>query len=353
MMKRKLFISLILGAAIVAGCSDKEQVEETVAEMEEGQEIEGNIGAVEAEELPFVTPFTGERVADEITMRPVLVTINNHPQARPQSGLAQADVVYEMLAEGDVTRFLALYQSELPETLGPIRSARSYFIDIAKGLDAFYIAHGYSPEAKTMLDHHVVDHMNGMQYDGTYFKRSSERKAPHNSYISSEKLLEGTEKIGASLLYQKKVSYPFYDDEDSVKIGVQAKQVAIKYSNSGTFNSHYVYDPQTNHYTRFSANVQTEDYVTKQPIELANILFFEMPHRVIDSEGRRDITITGGGNAYVFQAGTMREVQWQNTDGLLIAVEDDGSEVKLVPGKTWIHFVPTSPGLASSVTYSE
>ena len=76
-----------------------------------------------------------------------------------------------------------------------------------------------------------------------------------------------------------------------------------------------------------------------------------MPHRVIDSEGRRDITITGGGNAYIFQEGTMREVEWKNTDGLLVAIEEDGSEVKLVPGKTWVHFVPTSPGLASSVTY--
>lgn len=351
-MKRTLFISAILGATIVAGCSDKEQVEEPIVELEEGQGEE-NIAVVEADELPFVTPFTGERVAEETSMRPILVTINNQPQARPQSGLAQADVVYEMLAEGDVTRLLALYQSEIPETLGPIRSARSYFIDIAKGLDAFYIAHGYSPEAKTMLDHHVVDHMNGMQYDGKYFKRSAERKAPHNSYISGENVLAGAEKVGASLLYQKKVSYPFYDDEDSVKIGLQANEVAIKYSNSGTFNSNYIYNAQTNRYTRFSANVQTEDYVTKQPIALANILFFEMPHRVIDSEGRRDITITDGGNAYVFQAGTMREVQWKNTDGLLMAVEEDGSEVKLVPGKTWIHFVPTSPGLASSVTYSE
>ena len=59
-----------------------------------------------------------------------------------------------------------------------------------------------------------------------------------------------------------------------------------------------------------------EMQIVCQPFELANILFFEMPHRVIDSEGRRDITITGGGNAYVFQAGTMREVKWKNVDGL-------------------------------------
>ena len=286
-------------------------------------------------------------------MRPILATINNHPQARPQSGLAQADIIYEMLAEGDVTRFLALYQSELPESIGPIRSARSYFVDIAKGLDAFYIAHGYSPEAKSMLAQRVVDNINGMHYDGTYFKRSSTRVAPHNSYISGENVKAGAEKVVTSLLYQKKVSYPFYEAEDNVKIGTTANEISMKYNNSGSFNSQYVYNAETNQYKRYSANVETVDYETNESIELANILFFEMPHRIVDSAGRREITITGGGNAYVAQAGTIREVKWKNADGLLVAVEEDGSEVKLVQGKTWIHFVPTSPGLAASVIYSE
>ncbi|MEK5186570.1 DUF3048 domain-containing protein [Solibacillus sp. FSL W7-1324] len=352
-MKRSIFLLALLGITLTAGCSDKEQTEEPVVEIEE-TEVEKDIIVAEAEEiLPFVTPFTGERVAEEVTMRPILATINNHPQARPQSGLAQADVVYEMLAEGDVTRFLALYQSELPESIGPIRSARSYFVDIAKGLDAFYIAHGYSPEAKSMLERRVVDNINGMHYDGTYFKRSSSRVAPHNSYISGENVKAGAEKTGTSLLYQKKVSYPFYEAEDSVKIGTTANEVSMKYNNSGSFNSQYVYNAETNQYKRYSANVETIDYETNESIELANILFFEMPHRIVDSAGRREITITGGGNAYVAQAGTIREVKWKNADGLLVAVEEDGSEVKLVQGKTWIHFVPTSPGLAASVIYSE
>ncbi|WP_339173868.1 DUF3048 domain-containing protein [Solibacillus sp. FSL R5-0691] len=352
-MKRSIFLLALLGITLTAGCSDKEQTEEPVVEIEE-TEVEKDIIVAEAEEiLPFVTPFTGERVAEEVTMRPILATINNHPQARPQSGLAQADVVYEMLAEGDVTRFLALYQSELPESIGPIRSARSYFVDIAKGLDAFYIAHGYSPEAKSMLERRVVDNINGMHYDGTYFKRSSTRVAPHNSYISGENVKAGAEKTGTSLLYQKKVSYPFYEAEDSVKIGTTANEVSMKYNNSGSFNSQYVYNAETNQYKRYSANVETIDYETNESIELANILFFEMPHRIVDSAGRREITITGGGNAYIAQAGTIREVKWKNADGLLVAVEEDGSEVKLVQGKTWIHFVPTSPGLAASVIYSE
>lgn len=354
MKKRYLLAVALFCTAGISGCSNKEEVQEPVVEeIEEVEEQEEEILAEASEILPYVMPFTGERVAEEVTTRPVLATINNHPQARPQSGLASADVVYEMLAEGDVTRFLALFQSEIPESIGPIRSARSYFIDIAQGLDAFYIAHGYSPEAKSMLERKVVDNINGMNYDGTYFKRSSDRKAPHNSYISGENVVAGAEKVGASLLYQKKVSYPFYEAEDNVKMGVTANEVTMKYNNGGSFNSHYVYDQETSRYTRYSANVETIDYATIESVKLANILFFEMPHRIIDSVGRRDITITGGGNAYVAQAGTIREVKWKNTDGLLIAVEEDGTEVKLVPGKTWVHFVPTSPGLTTAVTYSE
>ena len=88
----------------------------------------------------------------EIEGRAVAVMINNHPAARPQSGLHKADIVYELLAEGDVTRFLAIFQSEQPDNIGPVRSARSYYIELAKGYDSLYIAHGNSPDAKKMLE---------------------------------------------------------------------------------------------------------------------------------------------------------------------------------------------------------
>lgn len=347
-MLGKKFGFLMVSVFMLAACSNKEQT--SPVEAIEGTEIVEEV-VEEPEVLTYVSPFTGERTTEETTMRPVLATINNHPDARPQSGLTEADVVYEMLAEGDVTRFLALYQSELPESIGPIRSARSYFIDMAKGLDAFYVAHGYSPEAKSMLERRVADNINGMQYDGIYFKRSKERRAPHNSYISSENIEAGAEKVGASLLYNKKVAYSFYDEQESVKIGVETNEVDVKYSNNGLFNSRYVYDAATNRYTRFSAGVETVDYVSGQSLALANILFFEMPHRIIDNVGRRDIDISQGGDAYLFQAGMMRAVKWKNEDGFLAVIEEDGTDALLVPGQTWVHFVPTSPGLAQSVTY--
>ena len=343
--KRMLFI--MCSALLLGACSKDEEspVTSTSAEPEEVEEV--------VEEVLYTTPFTGEKVAEESLLRPILFTINNHPNARPQSGIAYADVVYEMLAEGDVTRLLALYQSQIPTNVGPIRSARSYFIDIAKGLDAFYVAHGYSPEAKTMLTNGTVDNINGMNYDGTLFKRSSERRAPHNSYMPGENVEAAAEKVGASLLYEEKVSFSFYEEQDSVKIGMTANEVKMNYNNVGSFNSVYTYDSETQTYARTSANTLTTDELTGEPVKLSNVLFFEMTHRIIDNEGRRDIDITSGGKAYVAQQGMLREVSWENRDGLLVAIEDDGSEVPLVPGQTWIHFVPTSPGLATSVTYSE
>ena len=87
-------------------------------------------------------------VQREVEGRAVAVMVNNHPAARPQSGLNKADIVYELLAEGDVTRFLAIFQSEQPDNMGPVRSARDYYIELAKGFDSLYIAHGNSPDAE-------------------------------------------------------------------------------------------------------------------------------------------------------------------------------------------------------------
>ncbi|MFC7687379.1 DUF3048 domain-containing protein [Ureibacillus sp. GCM10028918] len=341
------FLTALACICLLGGCGNKEEVtEENKSTTEEVMPVTGDI------DLPYVTPFTGEVIASEVTRRPILATINNYPDARPQSGIAAADVIYEMLAEGDVTRFLALFQSEIPEDIGPIRSARDYFIELAAGLDAFYIAHGYSPEAQQLLANNIVDHVNGMQYDGILFQRSSNRVAPHNSYFPGKNIEMAAEKMSTSLLYQKKVSYTFYKEDESVNIGTEAESVAIKYSHNDSFNSLYTYGREHNTYTRQSGNVLTIDELTNEPLALSNVLFFEMHHSVIDSEGRREIDLTSGGTAYVFQQGFMREVRWENIDGVLKAVEMDGSEVKLVPGKTWIHFVPANPGMMTSVKYT-
>lgn len=350
-MKKWRVVSISILACALAACTVNEHDGQSQQTEQSAPQVD-NILEVQADDTLYTAPFTGIALAQPLEQRPFLVTINNHPQARPQSGIGAADIVYEMLAEGDVTRFLALFQSELPENIGPVRSARSYFIDIAKGLDSFYVAHGYSPEAQTMLQQQVVDHINGMQYDGTLFKRASHRVAPHNSYITSENILTGASQVNASMRYNEKVSYTFYEDQESVKIGEVANGVAVQYGNA-SFNSTYEYDEQRKTYARFSGGVATIDELNEQQVQVANILFFEMPHQIMDDKGRRHINIDVGGKAYIVQHGTKREVAWANRDGLLVAIEQGGEDVKLVPGKTWIHFVPTTPGLTSAVTITQ
>ena len=348
-MKKFVFVLCLL-FVVIAGCS-KDKDESADAEENEVEEVTEPEDSEEVAVLPYVAPFTGVRSAEELTNRPMIVTINNHPAARPQSGIASADIVYEMVAEGNVTRLLALFQSELPENMGPVRSARDYFIEISKGLDAFYVAHGYSPEAKQMLENGIVENINGMTYDGTLFLRSSDRVAPHNSYITNEHLLEGMEKVGARTEIEKTPVLSFYDSLEEVPTGVLASVIDIRYGGSEDFHHVYSYDTLTQQYNRTSGDELTIDLVSGQEVNLANVLFFETNHQTIDAKGRQQLDITSGGKGYLFQAGVMREITWEQIDGVLIPMEN-GQPAKLVPGKSWIHLVNKNPGLNQMVTFT-
>lgn len=348
-MKGKMSVWFFIAIAmlLMSACSKKEVVEEPdkVIEVEESEE--------EIEEVvpKFMAPFTGVLDDEENMQRPILVTINNHPLARPQSGISEADIVYEFIAEGNVTRLLAVFQSTLPEQVGPVRSARDYFVHVAKGLDAFYVAHGYSPDALSLLQKGYVDNINGMYYDGTLFKRSTDRKAPHNSYISGDNILLGVEKTNASMEINKLPSLSFHDSIENAKVGVQANIAVVQNGSHPNFTSTYMYDEIQNTYIRSVNDIVTIDKTNDEEVEVSNILVFEAVHRTIDNVGRQSVDIETGGKAMLFQAGMMREIEWKNIDGILTPIED-GEPAKLVPGKTWVHIIPTNSGLSSSVTYT-
>ncbi|MFS0577492.1 DUF3048 domain-containing protein [Sporosarcina sp. 179-K 3D1 HS] len=345
---RAWFTLLVAVLLLCAACSKKEKVEaEAIPLPSPSEEI-----VEEVEPIPkYQQPFTGVLSDTETTRRPVLATINNHPLARPQSGISQADIVYEMAAEGNVTRFLALFQSELPGEIGPVRSARDYFVHIAKGLDAFYVAHGYSPDAQKLLQNRVVDNINGMQYDGVLFQRSKERRAPHNSYISGDNVLAGAEKVNASMEIGKTPSLSFHESIESAKIGDMASSITVRYGTDSNFTSVYTYDADKGTYERTANGILTVDKADGQKVELSNILVFEAAHRTIDNIGRQAIDIDSGGRALLFHAGIVKEIEWKNEDGFLLPI-DNGLSAKLIPGKSWIHIVASNPGMATSVTYT-
>ncbi|KON85618.1 lipoprotein YerB [Sporosarcina globispora] len=347
MLKRWIAVSAA-AMLLVSGCSKEKAEEPAKQDTEKAEETTKGVSSEKG--LPFQYPLTGFGSETEVDGRAVAVMINNHPKARPQSGLNQADVVYELLAEGDVTRFLAIFQSEQPELIGPVRSSRDYYIELAKGYDGLYVAHGYSPEAKELLDQGYIDNLNGMQYDGTLFKRESFRQPPHNSYISYENVLKGAKERNYSM-EDKPESLEFLSKEEVKAIqGEDADSAMVSYLDNELFNVIYEYDEALGKYKRYSNGELTADFKSGKPVLLDNIFIAEADHKVVDSSGRRDINLTSGGNGYLLQKGKVTEVQWENINGRILPVMN-GKQAGLVPGKTWINIIPSSPGLEQTVSF--
>ncbi|WP_249871759.1 DUF3048 domain-containing protein [Oceanobacillus saliphilus] len=354
-MRKLSFVLLAIFVIFLSACS-KEGLTGTDNETKEN-ERSGEKSGIEApgnkKENETIFPLTGIGTDEEVDNRIISVMMNNHPAARPQSGLSQADVVYEILAEGMITRLLALYQSEMPDIVGPVRSAREYYFELANGYDSIYVYHGAAGFINDMIKNRGINYLDGAIYDndGNLFKRETFRKAPHNSYL----LLDAVYDIAGGKGYETAISYEpmeFLTEEGIDNLsGDTAEYVKIIYSNSPSWVVEYTYDKAGGNYFRSSDGERTVELNTEAPVKVENIFIVETYHEVIDDAGRRAIDLESGGNGYLIQKGHMQEVQWENRDGRIVPVKD-GQLAGFVPGKTWINVVPTNPGMQQSVTFS-
>ncbi len=337
---KRFTLSLILLFLImfIVACNKDEtsNVEEPV-EIEVEEEVDIEPGEEEdKEEFLNTYPLTGIGTNDEVNHRTFGVMIENTRSARPQSGIYQADLVYEVLSEATITRLLAFFHSERPEIIGPVRSARDYYIRLNNGYNGIYVSAGGSPQAFAMFQSGQVDFISGLDYDGRYFSRSSARKAPHNLYTSYENLLKAAEHAKRSLTVPAP-PLPFLENGAIVR-GDKVSEVSINYGSNAN-NVEYHYDDEQKKYIRMIGGEQSLDLETKNPVLIDNIFIVEMTHRVIDDVGRRSIDTASGGEGLLFQQGVVQSVQWENVDGQILPLKD-GEKVGFVPGKTWINVVP-------------
>lgn len=348
MKKQALYIFVVLLGIGLMACS----TDDTIDTVEDANTKDIQTEPIETidPEPAYVYPLTGIETDEEVNNRIISVMVNNHPSARPQSGLSQADIVFEILAEGHVTRLLALFHSESPDVVGPVRSAREYYFDTANHYGALYVYHGAANFIEDKLRSGAVDNLNGAYYDndGHLFKRESFRVAPHNSYLQ----FNAVEEVALEEGYEMEMDYeslPFLSDEQSDElIGEFVSEVTFNY---GSDLIRYVYDEQLEAYLRYNGEEQTVELNSETPITLDNVFIIETAHQVIDDQGRRDIDLTSGGNAYLLQKGKLQRIQWESHDGRIVPVRE-GESVGFVPGKTWVNVIPTSPGL-SGVTEHE
>ncbi|TMN22784.1 DUF3048 domain-containing protein [Lentibacillus cibarius] len=349
-MKKLFFFLMLAMLLLVAACSDKEgkTAEDNETKANETDEKEQ---AKASPKKAHTFPLTGVKTENPAEDRIVGVMVNNHRKARPQTGLSKADIVFEILAEGQITRFLALFQSEKPDVVGPVRSAREYYFELASGYGALYVYHGAANFVNDMIKSRQIEHLDGALYDddGHLFERGSLRRAPHNSYLQFGAVYDVAQNKGYNITHSyEPLSFASREEAAAIK-GDAANQVKIVYSNRLMNIVKYKYDKNSETYARYSDGEQTVERHTNEPITIDNIFIVETPHQVIDNAGRRAIDITSGGNAYLIQKGKIRKVQWENRDGRIIPVKD-GEPVNFVAGKTWINIIPSNPGLSQSVT---
>ena len=350
MRKYYVIFTLLMILVVNSACSDDEETSEEPAETEQNQ-TDDESTENENEEIEtkpqYTYPLNGEESEEEVTNRALAVMINNHSKARPQTGLIDADVVYEFLAEGPITRFLAIFQSQLPEAVGPVRSARSYYIETAKAHEALYIYHGAANFIEEDLRAGWVDNLNGAYYDddGFLFKRESFRRAPHNSYALLENAYEVAKRNNIETEKEHDWLGFYEEDELSEVDGSPATDITIDYFSNLSVS--YGYDEATNTYARFADGQPSTDLNTEEQLHYANVLIYETHHEVIDKALRRDIDRESGGKGYLIQNGVAKEIEWKNVDGLMLPFVD-GKEAKLVPGKTWINVIPL--GIEEKVT---
>lgn len=327
---KKIITFFILVALILIGCSN-----------DDTQDGEKN------DSTP--SPLTGIVTDNAVDQSPVSVMVNNHSDARPQSGLSQADIVFEILAEGNITRFLAIYQSDFPDVVGPVRSAREYYFDLAEGYDALYVYHGAAKFVNAMINEQDIEYINGALHDddGIVFKRESFRKAPHNSYFQFDSI----DDLALDKGYDMTVDIeplPFIETDAEIE-GEVANQVQVSYGENAEVT--YDYDEANENYLRSSDGEPTVELDTEEQITAENVFIIEADHEVIDEEGRREINLESGGKALLIQKGNVQDVDWKSENGRIIPTSD-GEEIGFVPGQTWINVVPTSPGLEQSVNTS-
>ncbi|MDI4648167.1 DUF3048 domain-containing protein [Cohnella hashimotonis] len=297
----------------------------------------------------FLAPLTGLPTEQAITRRPLSVMINNFKAARPQSGLTHADTVWEILAEGGITRLVAIFQSQtFDDPIGPIRSIRPYLIDIGETYGGVLVHAGASNDALAILQHSGKADMDEINNAGAYFYRSKDRKAPHNLYSTQEKLYTGARK----LKYDETALVPLvqFDPTPDVIGEPAASQIDLKFQLSD-YKVSYRYDASTHLYAR-SVNDQPHiDLNNSQQLTAANLVVLSAKHRAYDDYGRLEIDLKSGGEAMLFQEGRAISCEWKRAPGDIIRIYRDGRELKFLPGTTYYHVVPTDGGFASHVTY--
>ena len=358
---KKLFFPTLLALVLLASCGAP------TAEQTPSADPEVTLEPTPTPTLPSepsptpydgpLNPLTGLPMGeDRVDKRPVAVMLNNLKAALPQQGQSQADIIYEVLTEGGITRMLGVYQSlEDVGTIGSVRSTRTCFLELALGHDAILIHAGGSEEAYSKISAWNVTSLDGVRgpymsntVGGGLMWRDPDRletmAVEHTVVTSGEKIQDTFENYYFRQEHESGYTYDMAFAEDGTpQDGKDAVTMTVRYSNykTGVFS----YDPESQLYMVEQYGKPYEDGNTGEQVGVTNVLILYTTCRNTgDAYGHVDVDLSSGGSGYFACGGKAVEIRWSKSspDGQLRYTDKSGNPITLGAGRSYVNIVPTN-----------
>lgn len=301
-----------------------------------------------------INPLTGLPYPNEEARnrRNLIVKISNFPPiVRPQTNVNLADVVYEVEAEGGVTRFAAIFRSNLPDLIGSVRSARLLELELVPMYQALLAYSGTSEPIQRLIMasdfvYQTFSPLKGDNEDAGFIRVPQEGKAfEHTLFLNPALLYEKATKRGVNTPY-KAFGFAFADNPDEG--GLSARDITIDWY--GQIDARWQYDPETQRYLRFTDGQMHTDAATGEQLWADNLIVIEVPHNRrpdLFPEGSNyeslEIALWDQGRAYVFRDGVYYQGFWRRRDrnpgSALQLIYGNNTPIMLQPGRSWVSVV--------------
>lgn len=323
MKKLISFISIIL-IFLLSGCTQNNKNIE--------DKPKNNIAQ---KEQKYLSPYTGEEISkDTLNNIPFMVIVENSKDARPQSGLIDADIVYETMAEGGIPRFIALFHKNSPEKIGPVRSARPYFLDLSKLYKLPFGHCGYSEEAKSEIDTENLPSLNEFIY-GKYYWRDKSRKYEHSLYTSAKNMRN---LISEKNLIVNPASIYNFDKSYWDKVNLDTSN-SINIKVNKYYSTYYVF--KNGLYVKYMDRSPCINRDDNKPIQGKNIIIQLTDITLQKDNLHVDIRLIGEGDCLVISNGKIVKGRWKQSslDSAIELVDSSGMPIPLNIGNTWWHIL--------------
>ena len=292
-----------------------------------------------------VNPLTGEPLDAVSDERPYAIMINNLSKAVPQCGISKADMIYEIVAEGSVTRFMAIFHdlSDV-DVIGPVRSVRPYFYRVAQHYGAILSSAGGSDEAIDLIKKDGYNYLNGIAGAGNAFYRDQWRREnrgfEHSLMTTGEKLMKSAEKHGYKTTMDA-VDYGFRFTDEVMTAGEAASEITVWFYQNGKKTT-MKYDEATGLYAMSQHGAASVDGNDDSPIRFRNLVILEADTHVKDKKGHLDTQMTGTGTGYYARDGKIIPIQWSRESNAAhyVYTDESGNPVSFGVGKTYVAIVP-------------